>query len=103
MPERVYRDLTPGMSDVPDATWAGATAEGVSESLFKCAYRGDGITECELASVGLRELLARQVFAPLSDSARSRIERLAPGLLSNYDRDFEVRLRSVQSIFPTRD
>lgn len=35
MRESVYIDMTPGMSDVPDSTWAGATAVGVRTILMK--------------------------------------------------------------------
>src|SRR5690606_30128658 len=72
MPERVYRDMTPGLTDVPASTWADATVENVSAVLF------EHTDLAEPETVSLRELLASQYIPPMTDAARELLTELAP-------------------------
>ena len=55
MPERVFRDLTPGLGDVPASTWADVRAEDVMGRLV--SNLRDGV---DPKGLSLREILDQQ-------------------------------------------
>ena len=79
MPEQVYRDLTPGLSDVPAETWAGATAEGVRDILESQSIHPNP------HELGLRALADSVRIRPVTDAARGLLTELSPELLATYD------------------
>lgn len=82
------------MQNIPDETWAGATAENVGEILVA----GSDLVDPE--SANLRELLISQQVPPLTDAARALLAELCPEAIplreeqireDQYDRELRGR------------
>lgn len=98
MPERVYRDLTPGLCDVPDSTWAAATVENVGELLTQRSDLEDP------AAASLLELLQSQYIPPMTDEDRKLLSELSPDAVAIYDEqiymDWVARRRRGRRTMP---
>lgn len=82
MPERVYRDLTPGLCDVPAETWSGATVENVSRTL-----EANSVSP-HPERLGLRELTASIQPKPMSEAARLLLAEICPKAIPMLDRQY---------------
>jgi hypothetical protein len=87
MPEQIYRDLTPDISDVPCETWSGVDPNDVVDELSRRA----GIPESELRThqLGLRALAGRVRVPRLSEGAIELLQRAAPELLRALEEEQE--------------
>ncbi len=80
MPENVYRDLTPGLVNVPASTWAKSTPEGVRALMEEFS---SATSPSELST---RALAASVRMQPVAGEARVLLEELAPEILEEFDR-----------------